>query len=705
MNSLFNRLKYFFTYGSKMKRMMLSIVILAEVIVLLVVATYAWVETVSSIKITNEANTKGTIDTYVFTEAMIGAEQGTIDIAKYFKQSGDMHFAPASSTDGRTLFFPKVTSAGTAYVSSGTGSFRKSSTSDMNTTYLSITFKLKAYANADFFFVQEPTFSEQSANMRVSITSQTMGSTDSPVTTIYKMADTSQETCVNTVDGGTASVTVKKIEDHIKGKTSENRLFAVGAEETKIVTINVWLSGTTLDSSLPEDISISNFGITSNLTPRRVTLIPTSRWDDGGQTFYAWCWAAPGNNKNRLYKLSLDQETEHYCFDYNGSYTKTTFIRAVSGCTVEEGEYNSWPFSNSNAANTNGCLKQTVDTSIPTEPLDPTFAIDTYNGGNGNKSTGVWASPDLVTYKLAYANGQNSSCGTLSATTYIGTSTSTNVMETTNTSNSNSLHHNTVHALPGKKVKLTATAKANYAFVGWYSDAEETTLVSANAEYSFDASAEAPVEQTYYAKFMKMHTTSIYVTPRVNWGNNYYIRLYQGSGNNVIDSINGFVQATYDSNTGYYKANFTTTKTGTFYAILAKDTNHTDKVPSEGGYTGTLGTSYVFKHNQSDSELTEYDSQRCIWFIDGTTNHFIGDDSAKMRIDNWSATYDMRSIGNYCYIYEYTTGTDFSNARGITFKRTSSSNEQLNYWNTSPTSGKSQYTATGTGDNNGSWTN
>ena len=97
MNSLFNRLKYFFTHGRKMKRMMLSIVILAEVIVLLVVATYAWVETVSSIKITNAANTTGAIanDTK-YTDMLIGDKTGTIDLLDYFEASGDMHLAPAS---------------------------------------------------------------------------------------------------------------------------------------------------------------------------------------------------------------------------------------------------------------------------------------------------------------------------------------------------------------------------------------------------------------------------------------------------------------------------------------------------------------------------------------------------------------------------------------------------------------------------------
>lgn len=705
MNSLFNRLKYFFTHGRKMKRMMLSIVILAEVIILLVVATYAWVETVSSIKITNEANTKGTVDTYVFTEAMIGEGRGTIDIAKYFKQSGDMHLAPASSADGRTMYFPK------ANISSNF-IYRKGTVSDKNTAYMSVTFKVRADTNADFFFDkgtndQGPSFSALEDDIRVSVTSQSEGSTSAPVTTIYSK-NASTTAVVNSTSGATGATTVEKYADHIKGKSSTARLFAVGANETKIVTINIWLqkktdADTDLTSNMSQAVTINNFGITSSLTPRHVTLIPTSRWDTGGTAYYyAWCWMTDNSIPSSLYKLGLD-ENEHYSFDYNGKYNNALFFKSSRDDLTTANMSSNW--------NSTTIAFKSVDTVIPDNPVDPTFVIDELRGGsydsdiNANKSTGVWANPDIVTIKTAYVNGQTSSMGNLKSTTYIGTTTSTNVVEESNSTNQNALHHNTIHALPGMKVKLKATAEANYRFAGWYSDAEETTLVSANAEYSFDASAEAPVEQTYYAKFMKTHTTSIYVTPRVNWGNNYYIRLYQGSGNNVIDSNNGFVQATYDSNTGYYKANFTTTKTGTFYAILAKDTNHTDKVPSEGGYTGTLGTSYVFKHNQSHSELTEYDSQRCIWFIDGTTNHFIGDNSAKMRIDNWSATYDMRSIGNYCYIYEYTTGTDFSNASGITFKRTSSDNVEWNYWNTSPTSGKSQYTATGTGNDNGSWTN
>jgi len=902
LNSVFNKLKSVIMRGGKKKNMLISVVILVEIILLLVVATYAWVETVSSIKITNAGN-DGTVDTYVFTEAMIGEGKGTIDIGKYFKQSGDMHLAPASSADGRTLFFPK------ANLASGF-TYRKGNVSDKNTAYLSVSFKVRADTNADFFFDQVPTFSALGDDIRVSVTSQSEGSTESPVTEIFSNS-ASTTAVVNSTSGATGATSVKPYADHIKGKSSTARLFAVGANETKIVTINVWLqkktgANTDLTNVMSQAISISNLGITSSLTPRHVTLIPTPTWDTDSPTYYAWCWDAPNDNKACLYKLGLD-ENEHYSFDYNGTYKKTTFVRAVSGCTVEPGIYNEndWPFTSGSTANTNGYMNQTADTSIPNDPVDPTYIIETLNGGSNSKSTGSWHDP--ATIKLDYVTDQSSTWGTLSATTYIGTTTSTHVMEQTNSSSQK--HTDTVHAWPGKKIKLVASAKTNYAFVGWYDNPEGIVdndsgkhLLSSNATYEPNAPATAtdityyakfkevrtlnivkyldensssvacgtitinnsntatatvdkgsevtfsataadgytlqgiytassggtlkygpndgngdPVPSNYpeaasieinnnttyyarfttnsynvtanayystndgssysagstggtvtagssaagatstasvkykssvtlvatpasgyefvgwysaatggsqlnantsysytlnstgdknvYARFIKLNTTTIYVAPRKNWGNDYYIRLYQGSGTNVIDSDNGFVKANYDSNTGYYKAIFSSTKLGTFYSILAKDTNHTGKVPLSGGYTGTLGNDYIFKHDQSGSELTAYSSQRCIWFIDGTTNHFIGNDKAKMRIDNGSNTYDMRSIGNYCYVYEYTSGTDFSNASGITFKRTDSNNNQWNYWNTTPTTGKSQYTATETGNDNGSWTN
>ena len=152
MNSL-KRLAKGFRGKDKAKGLIISIVILIEVISILMVATFAWVETVSSIKITN-ANDETIVDTYVFTEAEIGGASGTIDLGKYFKQGGDMHLSPASSADGRNFFFPQNTAAATGY---SANAFRKGNVNDKNTVYMSATFKLRAATNTDFYFKQVPT--------------------------------------------------------------------------------------------------------------------------------------------------------------------------------------------------------------------------------------------------------------------------------------------------------------------------------------------------------------------------------------------------------------------------------------------------------------------------------------------------------------------------------------------------------------------
>ncbi|MBQ6499622.1 MAG: hypothetical protein IJI48_06940, partial [Ruminococcus sp.] len=510
---------------SRIKNSVLSIVILVEIFALCVVGTFAWVETVSSIKITNEANTVSTIknDTK-YTDMMIGGESGTIDLLDYFEPSGDMHFAPASSADGKTFYFPK------ANISSNF-IYRKGNVSDKNTTYLSASFRLKADTNADFFFWKDATHDiNVSDDIRVSVTAYTEGDnpegTYDPVsgrlisnTKIYAN-NASTTAVVNSTSGATGATTVEKFTDHQKGKSSTARLFAVGANETKIVTINVWLqkktSGNTdITSNMSVSQAINNLGITSSLTPRHVTLLPTPTWDTGAQTYYAWCWTPNSNQKSRLYKLELNSEEEHYTFDYNGTYTKTTFVRAVPGCTVQPGEYDSWPFTlstNSNDQNNNKYWNQTVDTSIPNDPVDPTYIIETISGGTDSKSTGSWHDP--ATDKVAYVTGQDSDCGTLTATSYIGSATSSHVIESTN-SNSQK-HKDTVHAWPGKLVSLTASAKTNYAFVGWYTDAAGTTpapTVNSTAYTATNYKPNAPStasEITYYAKFVETRKLTIY---------------------------------------------------------------------------------------------------------------------------------------------------------------------------------------------------
>ena len=511
----------------RVKNLVISIVILIEVIAILMVASFAWVETVSSIKISNKDD-EATIDTYVFTRAMIGGTTGTIDLGKYFRQAGDMHLSPASSADGKNFYFPQNAANTTSY----TNAYRKGNINDKNTLYMSVSFRVKADTNADFFFTGVPTFTNLGSDIRVSVTAYTEG--DSPEghydpdsgttvsnTKIYAL-NSSSTAVVNSTTGSTGTAAVEAFSDHdIEGRTSSGRLFSVGAEETKIVTVNLWLQGSSMSSNISTLVNISNFGLKSDLTPRHVTLIPTPTWDKTNITeyFYAWCFMSDDSVVSRLYKLELD-ENEHYSFDYNGKYDKTLFIRSGTANLTKDYLSSHW--------NDNTVWNKTEDTTIPVSPVDPTYIIMTENGStqhddshdspnydnDAKKSTGEWSNP--VKINIAYTtdpSGQNT-WGDISAATYIGNSTSTNVMEQTNNDNASAKHHRTIHGWTGKRLKLSATPKtvsgnAVYDFVGWYSDAAGTTRISSNANHDFNISAAAGTEVTYYAKFKQVRKITL----------------------------------------------------------------------------------------------------------------------------------------------------------------------------------------------------
>lgn len=664
---------------SRIKNSVLSIVILVEIFALCVVGTFAWVETVSSIKITNEANTVGTIknDTK-YTDMMIGGESGTIDLLDYFEPSGDMHFAPASSADGKTFYFPK------ANISSNF-IYRKGNVSDKNTTYLSASFRLKADTNADFFFTATPAISV-SDDIRVSVTAYTEGDnpegTYDPVsgelisnTKIYAN-NASTAAVVNSTSGVTGATTVEKFTDHQKGKSSTARLFAVGANETKYVTINVWLqkktSGNTdITSNMSVSQAINNLGITSSLTPRHVTLLPTPTWDTSGTTeyFYAWCWGATNGDASRLYKLELD-DNEHYGFDYNGTYQNTLFLRSGNAnLTKDYLEAGHW--------NDNTVWNVTEDTTIPNDPVDPTFIIETINGSSqtdtssgtsstNKKSTGSWHDP--ATIKVAFVTDQDSNWGTLSATSYVGTTTSTHVIESTN-SNSQK-HKDTVHAWPGKLVSLTASAKTNYAFVGWYTDAAGTTpapTVNSTAYTATNYKPNAPStasEITYYAKFVETRKLTIY-------------RYLDGS--NVSTACGTITIAGTDSTSGTTATKTVNKGTSVSFSATAATGYTLDGIYTTATGTNTASSPVTLNSNTSYYARFRTNTHAVKLYTIGSTGSTVqyGNETAATSVEktgvkyNSSVTIKANPASGYKFVGWYTnssgTGTATSTNASYTF--------------------------------------
>lgn len=139
MKSKLELIKNQFNFRNKSRKsILLSVVALIEIIAIMVVSTYAWVETASTIII--ESNGEQQIDSYIYTNADLNSNNaGVIDLSKYYRTSGNMHLASATSSDGSSIFFPRVASTN----SSVTG-LRQGEISDKNTNYISFNFKVTA---------------------------------------------------------------------------------------------------------------------------------------------------------------------------------------------------------------------------------------------------------------------------------------------------------------------------------------------------------------------------------------------------------------------------------------------------------------------------------------------------------------------------------------------------------------------------------
>lgn len=537
MNKFFKKV---FKRNSLTKNLLISIVILIEVVMLIMVTTYAWVETVSSVKLINPVD--GSVTTYkVYTTATIGETDNTIDLGEYFKKSGDMHLAPASSANGLDLFFPKTygKTNGTTGTASVMGKYRKSTSSDKNTAYLSVALKVQldpsVYSSVDFFFDDDDVnfgSAYLNENVRVSVTEKTVGSSDSPITRIY--ANTaSNDPVVCNANGDSGPTHVEAFEDHTSDAEGDGApLFTItknqNSSQVKIIIINIWLQKSSVDdnendvdddmeTALSQAVDISDLCIKSSLTPRRVTLIPGTSWEaPSGSTwhYYAWCYTritGQGDVGSKLFELELDPDTGYYTFDYVGSFNTMNFIVAESD-VGNTGDI-SWP---------SGIKKQSVDTSVPDSPVDPFCFITSYAGGDSSRSTVEWEIP--ATVKLGIVAGQ-SGWGTVremyndklykSGNTY-------NVHSTASGSTSMLYsigYDDTRIASAYKKVSIYAVPTPNssnpdyphYAFEGWYSDINGTTPVSGLTTAEAEVNSPNMGSQiTYYAKFKEVRTIKLY---------------------------------------------------------------------------------------------------------------------------------------------------------------------------------------------------
>lgn len=279
---------------------LLSIVALVEVAMILIVSTYSWVETISSIEITNSA---GSVDKYTYTNALVGTGQGysgqPINLADYFRASGNVHMASASSSDGLNFYFPQLAKTGSAK-----NNYRVGGINDKNTNYISFSFKVTAKGtNANFYFNQVPTFKIGNTvvsdnKVRIALTVANEDGSDS-ATKIYSNTKDKEELVVASTSGD-PKVTTSQIyafsDYDNKNDDEANVLFSIVKEKTKLVTLTAWLQDPEKTADYAgQALTCSDFKIVTAVKNTTINFVDrTSAFNSADATSSTWNWV--GNN-------------------------------------------------------------------------------------------------------------------------------------------------------------------------------------------------------------------------------------------------------------------------------------------------------------------------------------------------------------------------------------------------------------------------
>lgn len=234
MKSKLELIKNQFNFRKKSRKsFLLSVVALVEIIAIMVVSTYAWVETASTIII--ESKGEQQIDSYIYTNADLNSNNaGVIDLSKYYRASGNMHLASATSSNGSSIFFPRVASTN----SSVTG-LRQGDISDKNTNY--ICFKFKATAkdtDTKLIFDKVPEIKIDGAT--VNDNSIRVAVDDGSSTKVF--SNSSFEGNIN-INGTNYPTTILPFGDYAGNTavTNNNFVFTLVKNKTKTITVTVWL--------------------------------------------------------------------------------------------------------------------------------------------------------------------------------------------------------------------------------------------------------------------------------------------------------------------------------------------------------------------------------------------------------------------------------------------------------------------------------
>lgn len=277
----------------------LSLVALIQIALLLVGATYSWVETISSIKFDGAT---GKIGTGVKKIVNLTDAGGEVNLENYFEQvGGGTHLAACSSADGENFYFPII---------GETNKYRKGTINDKNVNYVDFDFEIKntTKTEKEYTFKTVPNVEDY---VRVAIYLD--GDNNKPQ--IFAKKDSPTTGVVSDPNGNTTNQIVKSFADYKYSNTYGNSIFKVSPDCEVKVKVKIWLQEG--GSSTSNTVSINDLALICGESHKTVTVKYGKDCDSSMGDIYL-------NNDKELSKVFCDENLPvTLCSDAN---TKSTNI-------------------------------------------------------------------------------------------------------------------------------------------------------------------------------------------------------------------------------------------------------------------------------------------------------------------------------------------------------------------------------------------
>ena len=504
----------------------LSLVALIQIALLLVGATYSWVETISSIKFDGA---KGNIETAVKKLVNISDNGGTISLDNYFEQvGGGTHLAACSSADGENFYFPII---------GETNKYRKGTINDKNVNYVDFDFQIKntTKTEKEYTFKTVPNVEDY---VRVAIYLD--GDNNKPQ--IFAKKDSPTTGVVSDPNGNTTNQIVKSFADYKYDNIYGNSIFKVSPDCEVKVKVKIWLQEG--GSSASNTVSINDLALICGESHKTVTVKYGKDCDSSMGDIYL-------NDDKEVSKAFCDKDlTVTLCSDAN---TTSTDIAPYGYKFM--GWYNNYectdPATDLNKNNQftmkdrskefYAKFKKTCEVKVvvtQTRPDKKTYLGSvTLDGNKGvSLSTQKYACGETVEFSVSPIAGYDF-VGWYSTSDFVGDSLGKENPKSVNLSDDKTSYIYYAKFLP-KEVTVTATVKdkiggeinfggktgivietkvnydssirfsaqastdVGYVFAGWYKDSECSTLITNETSYTVDVNKEEQLNGVkIYAKF------------------------------------------------------------------------------------------------------------------------------------------------------------------------------------------------------------